>query len=114
MEGGFLSGGDGALDVLVRAARIMADEVQRDDLQGAEQWNAAISAIERAKARVADPEAKRILQEALDEIGKRHVPVRVYAPAEDLLEDELVFGEADMARMFEQGVSDAGAPAHAF
>lgn len=115
--------GKSALDVLARSARILADEVQRDDLRGAKQWNSVLRFVDDVEdaARKANDLAMldrvKGLREAVskkDELGNvvpRHaIKLTVYAPEKPLLADELDFKKNDLVRMFETGYADARHP----
>ncbi len=110
--------GDNALDVLIRAAEIMADEVQKDDVRGARGWNLVLRFLQEldgSRAMLPPAIAQRLdeLHADLREPGKadkRYVPTAVYAPDGPLLDNELVFTEQDLADMLQRGRDDAKHP----
>ena len=105
--------GDNALDVLIRAAAIMADEVQVDDVRGARGWNLVLRFLQELDAAGPTPPIAAALADLrlkLREPGrheKRYVSTAAYAPDQPLLDNELVFTEGDLANMYEQGKKDA-------
>jgi len=110
--------GDNALDVLIRAAEIMADEVQKDDVRGARGWNLVLrflQELEESRASLPPAIAAR-LDELHDDLRepnkpqKRYVSTAVYAPDEKLLDNELVFTEQDLKDMLDRGRTDAQHP----
>jgi NTE family protein len=110
MDGsGPLSGGKSALDVLARSARIMAEEVQKDDLAGAGQWSRVVTLMERVAGEVPAAIAAEIRRELalLDRVA---VPIRVYAPSQHLLRNELVFKKVQMDQMYAAGCKAAESP----
>lgn len=115
--------GDSALDVLLRSARILADEVQKDDLRGARQWNTVLTFVDEIEetAKKAGDTAMldriKSLRRAIakkdpngNEIPRRAVRLRVHAPAKPLLVDELDFKKHDLDRMYQEGYADADRP----
>ena len=107
---GLFSGGKNALDVLVRSARIMSEEIQKDDVLGAYRWGRAIQLLEELAEEVGGS-AGRVAREEIEALGKTTVPVRLYAPTGILLSNELVFTKRDMDQMYEAGRRAAAAPA---
>lgn len=110
--------GHNALDVLIRAAEIMADEVQKDDVRGAHGWNLVLRFLQELEAsRASLPPA---IVQRLDELHadlrepekpeKRYVSTAVYAPDGKLLDNELVFTEKDLEDMLLRGRNDAKHP----
>ncbi|MBI2896444.1 MAG: patatin-like phospholipase family protein [Deltaproteobacteria bacterium] len=97
-----------ALDVLYRIAVIMSDEVLRDDIVGAREWNRAIKALEDVK--VAVPAAAAAIDAEIAKLGKIRVPTRIYAPPEKLLDDELIFDKRDLDEMWLKGRARADQP----
>lgn len=82
-----------AFEILVRAARIMSEEVQKDDVEGAWRWHIALSALEAAGR---NPFSNR-----------QAIQTRVWAPKDRLIEDEEIFEWDDLCRMRDQGRADA-------
>lgn len=83
-----------ALDVLGRAAMIMSEEVQKDDVQGAWRWARALQAVQAAGVTL-PPDVHRTM-----------IPTRIWAPKDILLEDEKVFEQDDLDRMSARGAED--------
>ncbi len=106
---GRLAGGKNALDVLVRSTRIMSEEIQKDDVVGAYRWSRAIQLIEELADEVGGS-AGRAAREEIETLGKAAIPVRLFAPPEILLGNELVFTLRDMKRMYEAGRRSAAKP----
>lgn len=116
--------GKSALDVLLRAARILADEVQKDDVRGAVQWNMVllfVDDMEAAATKAGDEgtlEKIRLLRRGISKkdangniIPRRAVRMRLFAPEKALLKDELDFKKHDLDRMWQLGMADATRPA---
>jgi len=108
-HGGFLGGGKSALDVLARSARIMSEEIQKDDVHGAVEWSKAMKLLEKLANDLGLPPGSPARAD-IAALGKVATPIRVYAPAKALLRNELVFKKVNMDQMYDEGVEAALAP----
>jgi NTE family protein len=69
----------GALDVLKRVVEILTDEIYLGDIRGALEWNRVLAAASQALPALRG-KRRQALEEALAQVGKRAVPVKVLAP----------------------------------
>ncbi len=107
------------LDVLTRTIEILTDEIYLDDIRGALTWNELTGAINDAlDARPEEgmPDGLSValdrLEDGLEQVNKRHVPIYVIAPRElyGPANDSTAFSPEFIAHAIEHGRAVASDP----